>query len=240
MIERLLYAKKYAINDNIVLKIPTIGEILDRGDEYYYLLDMFTAMPIDYMVQLDDNHIDFTQIDEWKLFLLLFNGAREINIDSSLFFDGIKLADFQIAGDMSTLSDELVIIDPIRDIVINRDIYRLISDAVCKIHGREKDMRKPANKEAKTYMIEVERRKMKRRKKQKERSVMEDMIVALVNTPEFKYDFKTVRDLTIYQFNESVKQVLKKVSVDYRMFGVYSGTVDATKMNKDELNWLVR
>ena len=68
----LLYKKSYAINDFISIMIPTVGEILDCEDEYYGLVAMLTAMPIDMMVQLDDAGIDFTSINEYELFLLLF------------------------------------------------------------------------------------------------------------------------------------------------------------------------
>ena len=64
------------------------------------------------------------------------------------------------------------------------------------------------------------------------------MIVALVNTEQFKYDFDGVRDLTIYQFNESARQIIKKIDYDNRMRGVYAGTVDIKDLSQDDLNWL--
>ena len=68
----LLYKSEFEINDNIKIRIPTVGQILDDEDAYYGLVSMLTAMPIDMMVQLDDVGIDFTSIDEYELFLLLF------------------------------------------------------------------------------------------------------------------------------------------------------------------------
>lgn len=60
----------------------------------------------------------------------------------------------------------------------------------------------------------------------------------MVNTQQFKYTFEGVRDLTIYQFNESVKQVIKKVDYENKMFGVYTGNLDVKKLSQDDLNWL--
>ena len=68
---------------------------------------------------------------------------------------------------------------------------------------------------------------------------MEQLIVAMVNTEQFKYDFASVRNITIYQFNECVRQIVNKVNYDNRMFGVYSGTVNVKELGQDELNWLV-
>ena len=50
----LLYQKDYPINDYIRVMIPTVGEVLENEDNYYSMVSMLTAMPIDMMVQLDD------------------------------------------------------------------------------------------------------------------------------------------------------------------------------------------
>ena len=60
----------------------------------------------------------------------------------------------------------------------------------------------------------------------------------MVNTEQYKYGYESTRDLSIYQFNESVRQIIKKVDYDNRMYGVYSGTVSAKDLSQDDLNWL--
>ena len=72
----------------------------------------------------------------------------------------------------------------------------------------------------------------------KEDSQLESLIIAMVSTEQFKYNFEEVKKLTIYQFNESVRQIIKKVEYDNRMHGIYSGTINAKDLNKDDLNWL--
>ena len=56
-------------------------------------------------------------------------------------------------------------------------------------------------------------------------------MLALVNTPEYKYNFDESMNLTLYQFNACVKQVQKKISFDHRMNGIYAGTVDVSKIS---------
>lgn len=60
----------------------------------------------------------------------------------------------------------------------------------------------------------------------------------MVNTEQFSYDFEGVRNMTIYQFNESVQQVVKKINFDNRMHGIYSGTVSAKDLSETDLNWM--
>lgn len=79
---------------------------------------------------------------------------------------------------------------------------------------------------------------MRRRKNRMTGSQLEDLIVALVNTEQFHYGFEGTRELSIYQFNESVRQVIKKIDYDNKMRGVYAGTVSAKDLSQDDFNWL--
>lgn len=238
MFESLLYAHEYPVGKDIVLNIPTVGEILDNGLAYSKMLDLFTSKPIDYMVALDDAGVDFTKITDWELFITLATGMQSVGIDSNILFKNVDLNNF-VFVEPETVDGSISWLDTKTGCVIDEKLYRHISEAICLITGCTVNDRKPANEAARTYMIEVERRKMKRRKRKRTSTGLETLIVALVNTSEFKYDYESVRNLTIYQFNESVRQIMKKTAVDYRMHGVYSGTVDVDKLGKDDLNWLV-
>lgn len=80
----LLYKRSYAINDSIKIVIPTVGEVIDCEEDYYNIVSVLTAMPIDMMVQLDDAGVDFTSITDYDLFLLMFPGIRKQ--DTKLIF----------------------------------------------------------------------------------------------------------------------------------------------------------
>ena len=123
-------------------------------------------------------------------------------------------------------------------VVIDRALHGRIADALRKIHHLEKDNRKPANGEAKEYMIERARKKLRRQKNRMIDSQLESLIVAVVNTEQFHYGFEGTRELSIYQFNESVRQIIKKIDYDNKMHGIYAGTVSAKDLSQDELNWL--
>lgn len=231
----LLYKRSYPINNKISIVIPTVGEILDDEDGYYSLLSTFTAAPIDMMVQLDDAGIDFTQINDFELFMILFNAIKDE--DTSLILGDLNLSDFVFATNEQ--NGQLVLYNPEDDIVIDRAIHQKIAVTLRTIHHIKRDRRKPGNKEAKEYMLERARIKMKRNKNKQTDSQIERLIVALVNTEQFKYDYDSVRNLSIYQFNESVQQIIHKVDYEHRMHGVYAGTVDTKKMSQEDFNWLV-
>lgn len=232
--QNLLYKKQYAINDSISIVIPSVGQILDDEDGYYGLVSILTAMPVDLMVQLDDAGIDFTSINEYELFLLMFDGLKSQN--TSLVFGDLDLSKFKMA--VNEQNGNIVLLDEEHDITIDRVIHSQIAGVLRKIHHLEKNRRKPANIEAKEYMLKRARDKMKRHRNRKEASQLESLIIAMVNTEQYKYDFEGTRELSIYQFNESVRQVIKKVDYDNRMYGVYAGTVNAKDLSQDDLNWL--
>lgn len=230
----LLYKKEYAINDSVRIRIPTVGEVLDNEDKYYGMVSMLTAMPIDYMVQLDDIGVDFTKINDYELFLLLFRSLKEQ--DTSLIFGDLDLRPFQTA--VNEQNGLIILVNPETGVKIDRAIHGKIAATLRKIHHLKKDIRKPANTEAKDYLLERARTKMCRQKNRAEDSQLEELIVAMVNTEQYHYGFEGTRELSIYQFNESVRQVIKKVDYDNRMHGIYSGTVSAKNLSQDDLNWL--
>lgn len=233
-IQNLLYAHEYVINDCIKIPIPTVGEILEQEDNYYSLVSLITATPYDMMVQLDDMGIDFSEISDYELFILMFQFLK--TRDTSLLFGALDLSHFSVV--VNPQNNTIVLRDSESGAVIDQSIYTILCQAIRKIHHLKRNFRNPANGEAKKYMLHRARMKLKRHNTRNEGSQLEELIVALVNTEQFHYNFDTARDLTIYQFNESVQQIVKKIDFDNRMHGIYAGTVSAKDMSQDDLNWL--
>lgn len=230
----LLYKKNYAINHSINIYIPSVGEVIDNEDEYYSLVSAFTAMPIDMMVQLDDIGIDFSTINEYELFLLLLSDIKEH--DTSLILGELDLTKFNLA--INKENGEVFLIDEDNDIRIDREIHFQISNVLRLINHIKKDKRNPGNSEAKDFMLKRARTKMKRNRNRTEISHLESLIIAMVNAEQYKYDFEGTRNLSIYQFNESVRQIIQKVDYDNRMHGVYAGTINPKELSQDDFNWL--
>ena len=232
----LLYEDNIRINDYISVMIPDVGPVLEHEEEYYRLVSILTAVPYDMMVQLDDLGIDFTEIDDYDLFLLLFPGLKTENTE--LLFGGLNLSGF--TTEVNQKNGAVILRDPETGIVIDRGIYHSIANALREIHHLEKTVKKPGNEDAKKYLLERTRKKLARSRSRKSKSELESLIVAMVNSNEFKYDYETVKNISIYQFNQSVHQILRKTDWSNRMHGVYAGTVDAKRLTEDELSWIPR
>ena len=228
----LLYAKDIPVTDKISVHVPTVGEVVDNEDDYYGIVAMLTAVPYDMMGQLDDLGIDFTEIDEFQLFIILMASLREM--DTHLVLGDIDLKKFRLMINEDTQMPTLV--DTENDIVIDKVVHSKIADALRQIHNLEKTRKKPGNDEAKAYLIKQAKKKARRKRKRK--SQLDALIISLVNTEQFKYDYESVRDITIYQFNQSVRQIGHKIDFDNLMRGVYAGTVDTKKISSDKLTWL--
>lgn len=232
-VESLLYKRQCPINQFINIMIPTVGEVIDNEELYFGLISILTAMPIDMMVALDEAGIDFTTIDEYQLFLLMFENIK--NNNTSLIFGDFDLSNFKLME--NTENNTIVLRDCSTGIVIDRNIYEQIAETLRKIHHLKKNTKRPANKEAREFLIERARKKMRRRKKTED-SALEGLIVAMVNTEQYKYDFERTKELSIYQFNECVRQIVKKVDYDNKMFGVYTGNINPKDFSQDDFNWL--
>ena len=198
-------------------------------------MSSLTASPFQYMVQLDDMGIDYTQITDYQLFMMLF--PMYAQSDLSLLFGDLNTSDFNVYVNQD--DDNQVIYSPSNNIVIDELVYNDLSDMIRKINLFEKVKSKPGNESARKYLLEKERKKQKRNAKKPRFPYLEKMVIALVNTSEFPYNYETCMDLSIYKFNQSLQQIQRKIAFDNTMVGVYAGTVDTSKMtDKDALSWI--
>lgn len=249
----LLRLKEFQVTPKIKLNIPTVGDILDDEENYYYMVNTVVRSPYSAMVELDDIGIDFTTITPFELFLMsarsffsddlsyifgdTFSGLYETLNDPDIP-DHVKYEDILVIGSNEE-NGELGIYDSIDDIYIDKFIYEQIADGIRKINIMKKDNRRPGNEAAKNYLIQKERRYKRRHAKDKNDPYLETLVVALVNKQEFPYDYESVMDLSIYNFQRSLEQIQHTVSFDKVMIGVYAGTVDTSKMtDKSILNFI--
>lgn len=230
----LLYRDTCKISDDISIVIPSVRDVIEDEENYYSLVSMITSMPIDMMVALDDIGIDFSTINEYDLFLLLFNAIR--SRDTRLIFGDLDLSKFVLAEHKE--SGMTVLLDPESGARFDRIVHGKAASVLRTIHHLEKNTKRPGNEAAREYMIRRAREKQSRRKNKERGSQLEPLIISMVNTEQFKYDYESVLDLSIYQFNQSVRQIIKKIDYDNRMHGVYAGTIDASKLGAKELSWL--
>lgn len=234
--QSLMRDNQYRIQDGLSIYIPTIGEIYDYDEtEYYRVVQLLTAMPYDLMVQFDDIGMDYETITEYQLFLMMLENFKLQRQDMSIVFGSLDLQGLYVAEDADGAR---IMIDSDSNIVINQRTQRQIADILRRIHFLEKNLKKAGNAEAKKYLIERNRLKQKRAAKKQQPSFLDEGIIKLVNTEEFKYNYEQCMDLSIYKFNASLHQIPKKKNWEQTMNGAYFGTVDLSKLNMEKLHWM--
>ena len=233
----LLKVNEYKVNDKISVHVPTVDEIFDFGDQKYYsTVHTLVATPFDLMVELDDIGIDYESITDYQLFVLMMESIAINEDDTTIFFGNLNLKNFQEA--VNPKNGEKVLWDKNNDIVIDQMIALEICNAIRKIHFWEAPVGRAGNAEAKRYLIERKRKTKQRLAKKPYKSFLESMIISLVNTEEFPYNYETVMGLSVYKLNASWRQIQKKKHWDQTMNGVYFGTVDKDKIDWEKISWL--
>lgn len=229
----LLFADHISINEHIQVMIPRVGDIVGN-DEYFDAVFTVIATPYDMMVQLDDIGIDFTTIKDFDLFLLMYKRLQ--GLDTSLLFGDLKI------GDMHTVvneqNGEYLLEDESGTIRIDRFVHDQICRAIRQILSIEKNTKRPANDEAKKYMLERARAKLRRQRRKPPEPQLENYVVALVNTESFPYNYETVKNITIYQFYASLGQIAHKIQFDHLMGGYYAGTIKGEDLKPADKTWI--
>jgi hypothetical protein len=233
----LLRISDYPINDKISVHVPTVDEIFEFGDQKYYsMVQSLVSTPFDLMVELDDIGIDYESISDYQLFVLMIESLAIGQENTSILFNGLDLKNFRES--ISPQNKERILYDAKHDIVIDQMIALEICNAIRKIHFWDAPQGHAGNAEAKQYLIQRNRMKKKRLAKKPYKSFLENIIISLVNTEEFKYDYETVMNLSVYKLNASWRQIQKKKNWEQTMNGAYFGTVDLSKINLEKISWL--
>lgn len=233
----LLRLNEYTINDKISVHVPSVDEVFAFGDQKYYsIVQSLVATPFDLMVELDDIGVDYESLSDYQLFLLMFESIATNESDTSILFGELQLKNFQEA--INPKNNEKILWSKKDDIVIDQLIALEICTAIRKIHFWKLPEGRAGNAAAKEYLIERNRKKKQRLAKKPYQSFLENMIISLVNTEEFPYNYETVMGLSLYKLNASWRQIQKKKHWEQTMNGLYFGTVDKDKINWEKISWL--
>jgi len=221
-------------------------EVLDCYEDYYSIVSAVISTPSDLMVQLDDMGIDFTTLDDFTLFCIVWYDLQERQKESPDVFRLI-FGEFDLSKLMPVrLEDGTTVIQNAKgSIRIDSTMHQRLCEFLRAVLCVDKNTRNPANEEARRFMIKMERRKQKRAERERADSTvrlspLESLIVSAVNAAEFPYTYETVLDLSIYQFNISLRQINNKIRFDNLMIGCYAGTVQAKELSNQELSWMIQ
>lgn len=240
MIDELkIYFKgyEYAVNDGISMISPTIGDIIDFGEnEYFSAVHYLTCIPSDMISTLWDMGIDWETIDDFDLFIMLTRTLTKENL--KLIFTDLDLSKMEIK--VNEQNGEIVLRNEETNQTIDRLAYNKITEYLRKIHGIKPKPKKAANKNTKEFLIELDRQDKRKAAKdaEKQGSQLIPLISAMMRFPGFKYKSNELKDCTLYEFMDTVRGASVYISSTALLQGSYSGFCDTSKIDKKNFDWM--
>ena len=234
---QMYYEKPFQLTDKIVIRQPTVGEIMDHGESSFYdAVRIFVANPTMYRLFLWDIGIDWNKISEFALFSILMVNLRIE--DTRLLFGDIDFSLFEPKPINEAEPDKFILYNEQQDIVITEEVHKVLTNYIRTMFNIFPKVEKAKGKLTKQSIIDEDRAKHNENKDKPIRSDLLPLISACVNHPGFKYKKKELIDVGIVEFMDSVQRLQVYESTNALLKGVYSGFLDTKKINNDELNFM--
>lgn len=222
---------------------PTLGDIINIGEsKFYSTLHIFVSNTTTWRLKLWDMGIDWNEFSDFDLFIMLYKG---IDPDvSKLLFGELNWNDFQIYTKKDTDGKESAsLYNPVLGIEINESVYHHFSQYLQNVFNMFPEEKITYDKTMKKWFIDKDRREEKRNaekeaKGKKETSSIQSIISTCVNHPGFKYKLKELVDVGVCEFYDSVQRLQIYEQSTAVLKGMYSGFVDASKINPDAYNFM--
>lgn len=232
---KMYFGEPFYINDKIVVYMPTIGDIVEFGErEYYNMVCMLTCIPSDMKSQLDDMGINYMKISDFELFMMLCKGLPQKS--TKLLLGNLDLSRFDPY--LNKNNNEEILYDSENDIVIDRLIYAKMINYIRKIHNIKPKVQKAANETTRKILIQLDRDRIEKAKKEPYQSQLKTLISAMMRYPGFKYKKNELKECGLYEFMDTVMGAQIYVSTTALLQGSYSGMIDTSKIDKKEFNWM--
>ena len=228
----LYFGEPYVVNEYITITLPKIGEVVKYGErQYYSMIQTITAIPSDMKSQLFDMGLDWTQVEDFQLFMML---APTLPKDKTYILFGDL--DFQAMRPFQNKQNGAVVLrNPDTGAVIDELAYGKISSYLCSAHNLTKKVEKAANEFTKKFMIEEDRQKIAYNQKQPYKSFLRPLISAVKCRMGYTLDY--VKNMGLYEFMDDLNRLQVIVNADALLQGSYSGMVDTSKIPKKNFDW---
>ena len=225
---RLYRGLDYPITDSIALKTPTLRQIVDYGErEFYNMVYSLVIEPVNMKWQLWDSGIDWTTLKSYEFFCSFIAPTLTNDMTRIVLGEYLDLQDGKNASDDFSFK-----------IVFDRAVYAKLCALVRCTYGFKQTKCKPANEVTKMAIIEDERDEYLMNKDKPYESTLMNYISTLVNCEGFKHDEKTVFDMNIYAFMDSLKRISKIKNATLLLQSGYSGFgISFKDIDKEELDW---
>lgn len=228
----LYFGDPYVVNDYITITIPKLGEVVNYGErQYYSMLQTVTAIPSEMKSQLWDMGLDWTQLTDFQLFMMLVPTLPQEK--TSILFGDLN---FQAMRPFENTENDTVFLgDPETGVKIDELAFGKIHSYLCSAHNLTKKVEKAANEYTKKFMIDEDRQKLKYNAKQPYKSFLKPLITSVKCRMGYTLDY--VKNMGLVEFFDDLNRLQIIVNADALLQGSYSGMVDTSKIPKKHFDW---
>ena len=263
---KIYRGKDVIINDYITIHQPSIDEITDYGaNEYYDMVYTLCSVGADLKWQLWDAGVDYTQIDDYDLFVGFI--CRSVSSQKKMYeklvtseeyadkvadisqedlesllinplelvLKDIDLADFEPCFLNGT--EQLILYDKERDITIDRFVYTRLVEVVRKIHGFKRNNQIPANERTKMDLIDDARDDAMMASMRPYRSTLKSYISAFAIKCGMCANDDSIWNMNIGMFLDGIKRISKIRDADSLLQGAYSGFANLKGVDQTRFDW---
>lgn len=226
----------YKVNDGIEMISPTVGDIIEFGDSRFFsIVHSLSCIPSDMISPLWDMGIDWEELKDFDLFIMLTRSMTKE--DTKLIFKDLDLSKMKIV--VRDDSGQVCLMNEETNQIIDELAYQKIVNYLRTYHNIKPKIKKAKTKTTKRLLIDVDRQdKAKAQKDNEGKSQMKPLISAMMRYPGFKYKSNELKELTLYEFLDTVRGAAIYISSTALLQGSYSGFCDTSKINKEAFDWM--
>lgn len=230
---KLYLGDPYVINDNITILQPTIKQIAEFGEkDFFSVVHTITAIPSDMKANLDDMGLDWMEVEDFELFMML---VQTLTPDRTrLLFgdlDFSKLRPFR-----NNENGDVILADKETGLLVDKMIYLRIVTYLRKAFNITPKIERAANKMTKKILIDEDRNRMQQNKDKPFKSFLLPMISSV--KVKQGYTKEHVLNMGYVEFMNDIARLQVIHNADHLLSACYAGTIDMKKINKSELNWM--
>lgn len=153
---KLYIGDDFVINDKIKVLQPTVRQIAEFGErDFFSVVHTVTAIPSDMKANLDDMGLDWMEVDDFELFMML---SQTLTPDrTSLLFGELDFSKFKPFR--NNQNGDIVLVDKESGAIIDKMIYLQIVSYLRKAFNITPKIERAANKMTRKILIEEDRKK---------------------------------------------------------------------------------
>lgn len=234
------------VEGSLTIYQPTIGDIARFGEKKFYsTLNAFICNTSTYKVMLWESDINWNDLSDFELFIMLYKNAIDPDACKMIFGD-LDFSGFEPYGkNLEDGTQVPILYNKELNIEINELVYQYIHQYLQNCFNIFPEEKYTKDKMLQQWYVNAEKRdnaheqeKLEKGEKDVNASSLLAVISACVNHPGFKYNLEELKNIGVAQFYDSVKRLQVYESSTACLKGMFSGMVDGSKIKPDEYNFM--